>query len=164
MTFLLLLGLTFFPYGIAHAEKLTGKVVGVADGDTLTILSAGNQQTRIRLAQIDAPEKRQPFGQKSKESLSDQVYGQMVDVDIRTIDRYGRSVGTVYRDGEDINLIQIQRGMAWVYRQYANDPNYFRMEKTARQERIGLWSDPSPVPPWEFRHTERSNSRRTPKD
>lgn len=142
-----------------HAERLSGSVVGIADGDTLTLLSPEKVQTRIRLAQIDAPEKKQAFGQKSKASLSDLVYGQAVEVEVETLDRYGRSVGTVFRQGQDINLEQIRRGMAWVYRRYAKDPLYLESENKARSEKQGLWSDPDAVPPWEFRQNERKRTR-----
>lgn len=131
---------------------LTGRVVSIADGDTLTILDASNQQTKIRLNQIDAPEKKQDFGQRSKQSLSDLVYGKPVRVEIATMDRYGRTVGKVWIGGTDANLEQVKRGMAWVYRQYAQDPAYFAAEAQARQKRIGLWDQPNPIPPWEYRH------------
>lgn len=146
-----------------QAEVLKGRVVGVADGDTVTLLAPGNTQTRIRLFQIDAPEKSQSFGQKSKASLSDLAFGQTVDVIVETKDRYGRTVGTLMRDGIDINLEQIRRGMAWVYRQYAHDPSYFDAEDQARKNRVGLWSDEHPMPPWVFRHGEKEPSAPIPR-
>jgi endonuclease YncB( thermonuclease family) len=96
------------------AEMLHGKVVGVADGDTLTLLSPDHIQTRIRLFGIDAPEKSQAFGQRSKASLSDLVFGRDVDVIVQTLDRYGRTVGRVSHKGNDINLEQVRQGMAWI--------------------------------------------------
>lgn len=142
----------------AAAESLTGRVVGVLDGDTITLLSAGNRQTRVRLAQIDAPEKRQDYGQASKRALSDWVYGEQVTVEIADTDRYGRKVGKVLLGGTDVNLEQVRAGMAWVYRQYAHDPAYYRAEDEARTARRGLWSQSNPVPPWEFRHKTRGPS------
>ena len=139
------------------AEILRGKVVGIADGDTLTLLSPGNIQTRIRLFQIDAPEKSQAFGQNAKASLSELVFGRTIDVRVETHDRYGRTVGTLILEGSDINLEQIRRGMAWVYRQYAKDPAYFRAEEQARQNHVGLWSENEPMPPWVFRHGEKES-------
>lgn len=139
----------------AHAESITGRVVGVADGDTLTILDASNQQTKIRLHQIDAPEKKQDFGQSSKQSLSDLVYGKRVRVEVADRDKYGRTVGKVWIGGTDANLEQVKRGMAWVYEKYANEPAYFAAERTAKMNRTGLWGQPNPTPPWVYRHPDR---------
>ncbi len=152
--FLLCLGTTL-PLA---AETITGRVVSVADGDTITILDAGHRQTKIRLHQIDAPEKKQEFGQRSKQSLSDLVYGKSVRVDVADIDKYGRSVGKVWVNGQDANLEQVKRGMAWVYEKYATDPAYFAAERLAKSRRIGLWDQPNPTPPWVFRHPDRASS------
>jgi micrococcal nuclease len=141
--------------GPATAELLYGKVVGVSDGDTITVLDSANMPHKIRLNQIDAPEKRQDFGQRSKQSLSDLVFGRNVQVDVSTRDRYGREIGQVLVNGTDANLEQVKRGLAWVYRRYAKDRAYFAAEEAARAIRIGLWSQPNPTPPWEFRHTRR---------
>lgn len=133
---------------------LYGRVVAVQDGDTLTVLDSGRRQHRIRLYQIDAPEKGQGYGAASKKSLSDLVYRRDVTVALVATDRYHREVGTVLLAGTDINLVQVKRGMAWVYRQYAKDPGYFAAERAARSARVGLWRDVKPVPPWEFRREE----------
>lgn len=135
---------------------ITGRVVGVADGDTLTVLDAGHGLTKIRLHQIDAPEKKQDFGQRSKQSLSDLVYGKQVSIEVADTDKYGRTVGKVWVNGKDANLEQVRRGMAWVYTKYANDPAYFAAERTAKAGRLGLWSQPNPTPPWEYRHPNRA--------
>jgi hypothetical protein len=127
-------------------------VVGVSDGDTITILDASNTQIKIRYAQIDAPESGQDFGQASKRSLSDLVYGKTVTVQVETLDKYGRTVGKVIADGIDTNLEQVKRGMAWVYVKYAHDPAYYAAEKAAKADRQGLWSQPNPIPPWDYRH------------
>lgn len=139
----------------AQAETLTGHVVSVADGDTLTILDTHHRQTKIRLHQIDAPEKRQDFGQRSKQSLSELAYGKPVRIEVFDTDKYGRTVGKVWVDGVDANLEQVKRGMAWVYEKYAREPAYFAAERTARMNRTGLWNQPNPVPPWVFRHPNR---------
>ena len=141
------------------AEMLHGKVVGVADGDTLTLLSPDNNRTRIRLFGIDAPEKSQPFGQKSKASLSELVFDRNVDVSIETLDHYGRTVGSVIYEGNDINLEQVRRGMAWVYQKYTRDPKYLETEAEARTTHRGLWRDEDPSPPWEYRHGEKEHRR-----
>jgi endonuclease YncB( thermonuclease family) len=105
----------------AQAEPFNGRVVGIADGDTLTVLTASKEQHKIRLAEIDAPEKRQPFGAKSKQSLSDLCFGKEAEVTPRAIDRYKRIVARVRCAGLDANAKQVNRGMAWVYRRYALD-------------------------------------------
>jgi len=142
----------------AHAETITGRVVGVADGDTITVLDANKVQHKIRLAGIDAPEKKQSFGNRSKESLSDLAFDKTVNVETNKRDRYGRQIGKVLVNGRDVNLVQIERGMAWFYRQYQREqsPNdqrlYEAAEDAARADKRGLWRDADPVPPWEFRH------------
>lgn len=141
---------------VASAETLTGRVVGVSDGDTITILQAGNVQAKIRLAGIDAPEKRQPFGQVSKAALSDLVFNRTVTVGVQDTDRYGRKVGWVSLEGADINAVQVKSGMAWVYRRYIDQSSVYGRallahEDNARAARRGLWQDPAPVEPWDFR-------------
>lgn len=141
------------------AEILEGRVVGVHDGDTVTLLMAGNQQVIIRLAQIDAPESDgQAFGQQSKQSLSGMVFNKNIRVEKDTIDKYGRTVGTIFVDGLDANRAQIKRGMAWAYRKYLHDQSLLQVEDEARRAKVGLWSDPNPIPPWEYRHGGKNSS------
>jgi endonuclease YncB( thermonuclease family) len=142
-----------------HAADITGRVVGVADGDTLTVLDNHKGLNKIRLHQIDAPEKKQDFGQRSKQSLSDLTYGKQVRVEVFDTDNYGRTVGKVWVNGQDANLEQVKRGMAWVYVKYASDPAYFEAERAAKSGRVGLWNQPNPTPPWVFRHPERAQGR-----
>lgn len=140
------------------AEVVTGRVVGVADGDTITVLDIYQAQHKIRLAGIDAPEKKQPFGNRSKESLSELAFDKTVEVETSKRDRYGRQIGKVLVNGQDVNLVQIQRGMAWFYRQYQMEQSpadrrlYEEAENKAKAEKQGLWRDSEPTPPWEFRH------------
>lgn len=140
-----------------HAQSIHGRVVGVLDGDTIDVLDAVHVLHRIRLAGIDAPEKSQAFGQKSKQSLSDLTFNKEVYVETHKRDRYGREVGKVLRDDQDVNLEQIRRGMAWFYKQYErelspeNRSSYDLAESQARDRKLGLWVDPAPVPPWKFR-------------
>jgi len=144
----------------AHAETVTGRVVGVADGDTITVLDADKIQHKIRLAGIDAPEKKQAFGKRSKESLSDMVFGKTVNVETEKRDRYGRQIGKVLVNGQDVNVVQVERGMAWFYRQYQREqsPNdrklYEAAEDAAKAGKRGLWRDADPVAPWDFRHNK----------
>jgi endonuclease YncB( thermonuclease family) len=136
-------------------------VVGVADGDTITLLDSNRQQHRIRLAGIDAPEKAQPFGQRSKQHLSDLAFGKQAKADCYKIDRYDRDVCTVYVDGKDIGLAQIDAGLAWWFRKYAHEQlpkdriDYEAAEDRAAADRVGLWQDKNPVPPWEWRREHR---------
>lgn len=136
----------------AAAETLEGRVLSVHDGDTLTLLTFRGETLKIRLAQIDAPEIDQPYGQQSRQSLADMVNHRSVRVEVETQDKYGRTVGTVYADGRDTSREQIRRGMAWAYRQYLHDASLLQVEYTARLGRIGLWADPQPTQPWAHRH------------
>lgn len=141
-----------------NAETITGHVVGVADGDTITVLDADKVQHKMRLAGIDAPEKKQAFGNRSKESLSDLVFDKTVNVETEKRDRYGRQIGNALVNGQDVNLVQVERGMAWFYQQYQREqsPNdrrlYEAAEDSAKAAKRGLWRDTDPVPPWKFRH------------
>lgn len=143
---------------ISHADTLTGRVVGVSDGDTLSLLEeATNYQYKIRLAGMDSPEKRQAYGKYCKQSLSDMTYDQIVTVEWKKRDKYGRIIGKVITAQNDVNLEQINRGCGWHYKKYQheqslNDQNaYSKAEELARDHRIGLWSDSMPIPPWEWR-------------
>ena len=141
----------------ASAETLTGRVVAVTDGDTITVLDAANVQHKIRLAGIDCPEKNQPHGQAAKQSISDQVFDREVRVVSDKRDRYGRVVGQVWVSGADANLEQIRRGLAWHYKQYQNEQPlddrlaYTRAEDDARTAGRGLWVDAEPIAPWDWR-------------
>lgn len=144
-----------------QADLISGRVVSVSDGDTITVLDANKVQHKIRLAGIDAPEKSQAFGQRSRESLAELVANRLVIVEANKQDRYGRYVGKVLIDGQDINVEQIRRGLAWFYRQYEQElfdddrQSYDRAESEARESRRGLWVDQRPVAPWDFRAAER---------
>jgi endonuclease YncB( thermonuclease family) len=136
---------------LAAAQDIDCKVVGVTDGDTLTCLTDEKRQVKVRLAQIDAPESSQPFGQRAKQALSDHVFGKRVLLKTETTDRYGRVVAKIISEGRDVNLQMIESGMAWVYKEYARDKAYFAAHAAAERSQIGLWSDPSPINPSEWR-------------
>jgi endonuclease YncB( thermonuclease family) len=155
--------LRFVIFAAAQPQQtITGKVVAIANGDTLTVLDASNKQHKIRLDGIDAPESWQDFRSRAKQSLSDLVFGKTVTVISSKKDRYGRTLGKVMLRGRNINLEQIQRGMAWFYLQYAEELSpedwaaYWRAENAAQEELAGLWRGPSPTPPWLFRRGGRS--------
>lgn len=126
---------------------LSGKVISVHDGDTITILQ-DKQQIKVRLFGIDAPELKQPYGKKSKQFLSNLIVGQIVEVEENGNDRYGRTIGTVYLNGDDINAQMVENGYAWAYRRFTK--KYTPQESTAKFEKRGLWRD-DPIPPWEWR-------------
>jgi endonuclease YncB( thermonuclease family) len=160
----------------SQAETLFGRVVGISDGDTLTVLDGENKQHVIRLFAIDAPETSchsknesvkdelcvehgQPFGKASKKSLSNLVFGKEVNVEIQPGDSYGREIGTVWAANINANLEQVRRGYAWMYRQYAKRgllPEEYRemeeAEQKAKENNLGLWSEGRAVPPWDYRH------------
>lgn len=140
---------------LLSGDVLHGKVVSVHDGDTLTVL-VGTTQHKIRLAGIDAPESKQPFGTRSQQSLSEMTFGKNVSVDVQTKDRYGREVGTVHAGKVNTNLEQVRRGMAWHYVQYSDDKTLADAETAARSAKVGLWADKEPIPPWEWRKARRA--------
>ena len=148
-------------FGLVAAETISGKVIGVADGDTVTVLDATKTQHKIRLSGIDALEKAQPFGQRSKENLSRLVFGKQVSVDATKTDRYGRAVGTVIVGDVDANLEQVRAGFAWHYKKYEREQSaedrsdYARAETEARAARTGLWRDATQVAPWDWRGCRR---------
>jgi endonuclease YncB( thermonuclease family) len=145
----------------AAADTLHGHVVGASDGDTATILDATNTQFKIRLMGIDAPEKKQAFGNKSKEHLSGLIFNKDVTVEYYKKDKYGRTVGKIMIDGVDANLEQVKAGMAWHYKQYLKEQSvddrslYALAEDAARAEKLGLWVDKEPVPPWNWRKSQK---------
>lgn len=136
---------------VANAQDLTCRVIGITDGDTLRCLTENNEQIRVRLAEIDAPEKRQPFGAKSKQSLSDLCFQHQAELRIVDRDRYGRTVARVTCAGIDANAEQVRRGMAWVFDRYATDQNLYTIQAEAMAAKRGVWNDPAPIPPWEWR-------------
>lgn len=140
----------------AQAATLQGKVVHIADGDTLTILVNGNKQIKIRLAGIDTPEEAQPFGNKAKQTLAALTFLKQVLVEVETKDRYGRSVGVVIVNGLDANAELVRQGKAWVYRKYASDQRLYALEAEAKQARRGLWASDKPIEPWSWRKGKRT--------
>jgi endonuclease YncB( thermonuclease family) len=137
--------------------ELKGRVVRVADGDTITVLDSGNNQHKIRLNGIDAPEKSQAFGQKSREHLASLVSGKTVFVVYKSKDRYGRVLGTVFADSVNVNLEMLRGGFAWHYKRYDSTPAFAAAELEARKERRGLWVDANPINPEDFRHRGKSS-------
>lgn len=143
--------ISIFALAATSQADFTGRVVSIADGDTLTVL-VERQQVKVRLVEIDAPEKGQAFGNRSKQSLSDMCFVKEAQVQDKGKDRYGRTLGRVFCVGMDANAEQIKRGLAWVYDKYVTDHSLYRLQDEARAEKRGLWTEANPMPPWEWRH------------
>ena len=144
-----------------HASNIAGRVVRITDGDTLVVLDSNNVQHKIRLVGIDAPEKKQAYGKKSKENLSGLVAGKFVVVEYDKVDRYQRILGKILLNSKDMNLEQIKAGMAWHYKKYQKEQSqsdrmlYSDSEVDARNAKRGLWRDPDPIPPWDYRKLKK---------
>lgn len=134
----------------AQAETFSAKVIVVMDGDTVMVLRGG-QKIKVRMANIDAPEKDQPFGKQSRDSLLEMVGKRQVQIDSQAVDQYGRIVGLISVDGRSVNQEQVRRGMAWEYSHYHTDKTYIRLQNEAQQSRRGLWAQISPQAPWQWR-------------
>lgn len=136
--------------------NLTGRVVRIADGDTVSILDATNTQHKVRLYGIDTPERDQPFGKAARKALMQLVDEKSVDVVVVTTDNYGREVGTLYQHGVNINVAMVAGGYAWWYQHYAPHERQLAVsEQRAREQGLGLWAAPHPVPPWDWRRGQR---------
>jgi endonuclease YncB( thermonuclease family) len=143
-----------FLVGTARAD-FTGVVVAVLDGDTVDVL-VDRAPVRVRLAEIDAPEKAQEFGTRSKQTLAAATFRQLVMVKTTGLDRYGRTIGTILVDGQSVNRMMVAQGMAWAYRKYLVDRSLLDVEAAARSDRVGLWVDSNPTAPWEWREKKRN--------
>lgn len=143
-----------------HSVAQSARVVGVTDGDSLTVLVDGSRQVKVRLSEIDAPERGQPWGQRSKQTLAAMVAGQQVEVQAVGTDNYGRTLAVVFVSGRNVNRAMIEQGGAWAFRRYLTDQSLIDLEARARASRRGLWSMPQDqtVAPWDWRRGERSGA------
>lgn len=141
----------------APPKTMSGKVVAVADGDTITVL-VGDEKVVVRLAGIDAPEKKQAYGPEAKEVLKKKILNRSVDVGWSTRDRYGRVIGEVTLAARRISLELIAEGFAWHYTAYSKDAELAKAEAAARIKKVGLWAEDNPVPPWEYRKPRKKKS------
>ena len=160
--------LLLVPSSLLFSQQLTpdviqGKVVGITDGDTLTILM-DSKQYKIRLAEIDTPERNQPYGSKAKDVLSDLVFNKEVKAEVQDVDRYGRYVARIYVGDIDVSREMVRLGAAWVYRQYLRDKSLLEVEAGAKVAKRGLWSLPEAqkIPPWEWRRGARQSNIEMP--
>lgn len=153
--------------GHAVSKTLTGEVVALSDGDTVTVLDSAKTQHKVRLAGIDAPERRQAFGERSKQNLAAMVFRKQVTVEWHKRDRYGRIVGKVLVERTDAGLAQLRAGMAWHYKQYAREQTpedraaYAGAEEAAQETHVGMWRDVAPVAPWDFRRRAHPDEHAT---
>jgi endonuclease YncB( thermonuclease family) len=145
----------------ALADEFNAKVIAVLDGDTLLVLRDG-AKVKVRMANIDAPEKDQAFGMQSRQSLVDMVFKKQVSISSQAVDQYGRVVGLVTLDGRNVNEEQVKCGMAWEYSHFHSDKGYIALQKTAQQTRSGLWSQGSPQAPWLWRKTHPASKSVVP--
>lgn len=146
---------------IAMPQSIEGRVVGITDGDTFTLLTPELREVKIRVAEIDAPERGQPFATRSRQQLAKLIFQQQVTVDVQVVDRYGRPVGRPMVGDMDVAVEMIRSGAAWVYRTYSDDEELYELERTAKAERRGLWGLPEfeRVSPWEHRNGSRAEER-----
>ena len=136
----------------AFAQRFPVTVVGVSDGDTFTVINRDKLQLRIRVYGIDAPEKGQAFGNRAKQALSSYIAGREIEIDVQSQEKWGRFVARVYTpEGEDVALLMLRDGMAWHYAHFGGTAAYKEAQEAARAEKAGLWADPAPVAPWDFR-------------
>ena len=140
---------------LALASDINCRVVAIVDGDTFKCLNASNEQVKVRMAEIDAPESKQPYGTRARQALSEMVFGKEVSLQVRDTDRYGRTVARVFEGQVDVNAELVSKGAAWVYRQYSRDRQLLILESEARVAGRGVWSLPEAerMPPWEWRRT-----------
>ena len=141
-----------------RAQRFPVTVVGISDGDTFTVINRDKLQLKVRIYGIDAPEKGQAFGNRSKQALSSYIAGKEIEIDVQYQDRWGRSVAKAYTpEGEDIALLMLRDGMAWHFKRYDSSREYANAEAEARNAGIGLWADANPTAPWDFRKHRESN-------
>ena len=146
----LICALLLFICGAVQAADFTGKVIAVLDGDTLLVLQSGNP-VKVRLAEVDAPEKAQPYGNASQKSLAELAMGKQIRVAVRAADDYGRLIATVHADGLNVNHEQVRRGMAWEYSRFHSNRELMALQREAQQARRGLWAGEVAIEPAQWR-------------
>ncbi|WP_051284035.1 thermonuclease family protein [Desulforegula conservatrix] len=152
----------FLMLSSGYGYPFSARVIKVADGDTVTAVTEDGQPLKVRLFGIDAPEKNQAYGQKSKKALSGMINRKEVDIEIVAGDKYGRSVGIIYLGNKTINEEMVKKGHAWVYRRYCSKSEcrkWIDLEEEAKRDKKGLWNDSDPLPPWEFRHAKKDSDK-----
>ncbi len=141
-------------------KNISGKVIGITDGDTFSLLLENdNFEIKVRLLDIDCPEKKQPYSQKAKQYVSNLIFGKLVNVQYSKKDGFGRVLGTIYVNKVNVNEEMVKAGYAWHFIKYSDNKTYINLEKEARNKKIGLWSDPNPIPPWEWRKRKKKTNK-----
>ncbi len=141
---------------ILNAQRIYGKVVGITDGDTFKLLEKDSILHKVRVANIDCPERRQPFSNRAKQFTSDAIFSKEIRIEVINKDRYGRLVAhVIYDRAYQLSAELVKNGYAWNYDKYSDDEILIDLENIARKKKVGLWSDPSPIPPWEWRKGRR---------
>lgn len=147
-----LIGILLFYFSSqAFGTTVFGKAIRILDGDTFELLTSDFQKVKIRLTDIDAPEKKQAFGTKSKQALANFIFNQEVKVEYDKLDRNKRILGRVYVNNLFVNMLMVQNGMAWHFKKYSKDERFAKAEIVARKAKRGLWIDSNPIAPWDFR-------------
>jgi endonuclease YncB( thermonuclease family) len=139
---------------------LTGKVIGIKDGDTIEVIDKHNKTTILRLAEVDCPEKKHPFGKNAKQFTSDAVYLKTVTYTVTDKDRYGRSVAKVYYNNKYLSAEIIKNGLGWQYKKYSHSKELAKLEQRARTKKIGLWADPNPIYPSDWRKAKKNRTQK----
>lgn len=136
---------------LISTSTFTGKVIRITDGDTIVVLTENYEQVKVRLEGIDCPEHNQDFGTKAKQATSELCFNKMVRIEKSGTDKYGRTLGFVYVGDICVNKELLREGMAWHYKYFNKDPEMAKLESEAKKAKIGLWSQPNPIAPWDFR-------------
>lgn len=139
-------------------SQTTGKVIAIKDGDTVVVLLEGNIQKTLRLADVDCPESGQPFGKNAKQFTSDQVFGKIISFVENDTDRYGRTIAKIYYDEKYLSEEIIKAGFGWWYFYFSKDKNLGKLQDDAKTQKLGLWSDPNAISPWEYRKLKREGN------
>lgn len=157
-----LLIIIFLVYSNGFSQTiLSAKVIGIKDGDTVEVIDKQNSTVTLRLAEVDCPEKKQPFGTKAKQFTSDLVYLKTITYIVTNKDRYGRYVAKIYFENKYLSAEIIKKGMGWQYKKYSNSKELAKFEQQARSKKIGLWIDPNPIYPSEWRKAKKSRKRKS---
>lgn len=153
----LFLFISLFLCYLSYSQKtITGKTVGITDGDTVKLLTRDSTLIKVRLANIDCPERKQPFSKRAKQFTSKAIFNKNVELVYLKKDRYGRFIGhVIYDDSLNLSNELLKNGLAWHYRKYSKDTILQNLENKARKQKIGLWQDPTSIPPWEWRNKKK---------
>ncbi|MFP4846084.1 thermonuclease family protein [Winogradskyella sp. PE311] len=145
---------------VSEKETIKGKVTAITDGDTFKLLKKDSTLIRVRLANIDCPERKQPFSKKAKQFTSEAVFGKIIRIEVLKKDRYGRFIANVfYDDNKNLSKELLKAGYAWHFVKYSEDKTLQLLEDKASQDKIGLWQDPNAIAPWEWRSNKKKKSK-----